>query len=157
MPLPPRWLANRIPPPILAVVVGLLMAWLAQYGNTLAIGPAIKYTLVGCFILVGLALEATGLWIFFRGKTTINPLTPEASQTLMCSGVYRLTRNPMYLGLTCQLFAWACYLAVPSTLFGVGFYIALITWLQILPEEQALGRLFGQRYLSYCAQVRRWI
>lgn len=72
-------------------------------------------------------------------------------------GVYRVTRNPIYVGLACVLLAWAAFLAVPWVLIGPFAFVAYITRFQIVPEEHALVTAFGEAYRRYRASVRRWL
>ena len=76
---------------------------------------------------------------------------------LVTSGVYRYTRNPMYLGMACLLLAWAVYLQNPLALLGVPLFMAYITQFQIKPEERMLVKLFGDAFIRYRQQVRRWL
>ena len=61
--------------------------------------------------IVGVSFDLLGVLAFLRSKTTVNPLRPDKTSALVTSGVYRVTRNPMYLGLVLVLLAWAVYLA----------------------------------------------
>jgi len=94
---------------------------------------------------------------FRRAQTTINPLRPQMASTLVMKGIYRITRNPMYLGLTLWLTAWALWLGTLSCWIVVAAFPIIITGLQILPEERALEKLFGEPYLDYRKRVSRWI
>ena len=94
---------------------------------------------------------------FSRNETTVNPLEPDQAQKLVVSGLFRFTRNPMYLGMALVLFAWALYLANASAIIGPVLFVASITALQIKPEEEVLGKIFGQDYADYRKRVRRWL
>lgn len=108
-------------------------------------------------VLIGLVLDFSGFFAFRRDRTTINPLRPGTTSTLVCHGIYRYTRNPMYLGLLCFLTAWAVHLAQWQAFLGLPLFVALLTRLQILPEERILTAKFGPLYTNYCERVRRWI
>jgi protein-S-isoprenylcysteine O-methyltransferase Ste14 len=84
-------------------------------------------------------------------------MKPETATALVCGGVYTVTRNPMYLGLLVLLIAWAVYLSSAWALLGPLAFAVYITRFQILPEERALGTLFGAEYAAYRARVRRWL
>ena len=84
-------------------------------------------------------------------------MSPEKSSALVCTGIYKYSRNPMYLGMALLLLAWAIYLASAWALLGVLAYVLYITRFQIIPEERVMEKLFGQEYLAYKAKVRRWL
>src|SRR5664279_3386787 len=92
---------------------------------------------------VGAAFSVGGVIAFRRAKTTVNPMKPEAASSLVSSGVYRATRNPMYVGLLLVLVAWAVFLSSFLALLGPLAFIACIGRFQITPEERVLSALFG--------------
>ena len=75
----------------------------------------------------------------------------------MVDGVYRYTRNPMYLGFLWVLFAWGIFLGSLVALMGLPIFVWIITQFQILPEEKVLAEKFGQDYQTYLSEVRRWM
>ena len=97
------------------------------------------------------------LLAFRRARTTVNPLRPERASTLVTTGVYRITRNPMYVGLMLALLAWSVFLASPLSLVGPVVFIAYINRFQIRPEEAVLTAKFGPVYEQYKSTVRRWL
>ena len=106
---------------------------------------------------IGVVFAVSGFIAFRHAKTTINPRTPEAASSLVSSGVYRITRNPMYMGLLLVLIAWAVFLSLSWALAGPAVFIAYIQAFQIRPEERHLAALFGTEYSEYKARVRRWL
>jgi protein-S-isoprenylcysteine O-methyltransferase Ste14 len=100
--------------------------------------------------------DLTSLWAFLKVHTTINPLRPTQTQHLVTSGLYRYTRNPMYLGLGLMLFGWALYLGALSPFLLLPAFIWVITQMQILSEEAILQAKFGQVYKDYQQHVPRW-
>ena len=155
-----RWLELKIPPPLVAALVALAM-WLAQpLGPVLALdqtlGAALHQGLTGGLVLLGVGIDLAGLAAFLAARTTVNPLRPERSSRLVVGGVYRFTRNPMYLGLLCLLSAWGLWLQAGAALAGPLVFAAYITRFQIVPEERVLHATFGPAYARYVAQVRRW-
>ena len=106
---------------------------------------------------VGTCFDMAGLRAFFKAKTTISPLRPNRAAAVVTTGVYRITRNPMYLGLVLILLGLALYLASPWAVLGPLVFVAYITRYQIKPEERVLAAHFGAPYTAYCAQVRRWL
>jgi protein-S-isoprenylcysteine O-methyltransferase Ste14 len=106
---------------------------------------------------IGVAVAIGGVVSFRRAKTTVNPLRPETSVALVSTGVYSVTRNPMYLGMVLALFAWAAYLSSIWSFAGPVFFALYITRFQIVPEERVLDRLFGASFARYKRRVRRWL
>ena len=106
---------------------------------------------------VGFGFAISGAISFRVAKTTVNPLKPETASSLVTSGVFKYSRNPMYVGLAIILLAWTTYLAVPLGLLAVVGFIAYIQRFQIVPEERALVVLFGNEFEAYQSTVRRWL
>jgi protein-S-isoprenylcysteine O-methyltransferase Ste14 len=151
------WLELKVPPPVLALLLGLLM-WLASSlvaPVEMPFGPRVGVALV--LASVGLVFGLTGMVSFWRAKTTINPTRPTATSSLVTSGAFRFTRNPMYLSLLLYLFAWAAYLSNLLALLFVPVYVLYINEFQIKPEERVLSSLFGPEYAAYKGRVRRWL
>jgi len=84
-------------------------------------------------------------------------MKPEKASSLVTTGIYRFTRNPMYLGLLFVLFAWAVFLASVWALLGPVAFVFYIDRFQIAPEEAILAGMFGAAYTEYKARVRRWL
>ncbi|MFU8895766.1 MAG: methyltransferase family protein [Gammaproteobacteria bacterium] len=103
--------------------------------------------------LVGMAAVRT----FARAETSVNPMRPEAASRLVTHGIYRYTRNPMYLSLLLALVAWGTWLGNALALLVIPAFMLLVKRLQIRPEERALAALFGAEYAAYAAKVRRWL
>jgi protein-S-isoprenylcysteine O-methyltransferase Ste14 len=147
----------KIPPVVTGLLLGGLM-WAAartapDFGFML---PARR---IGALLLAltGVGIALLGVISFRRARTTVNPLHPEAASTLVVSGVYRFTRNPMYLGLLLVLLGWAVFLANALAFVFPAIYVPLMNRLQILPEERALAEKFGAGFADYKSQVRRWL
>jgi protein-S-isoprenylcysteine O-methyltransferase Ste14 len=153
-----NWLHNRIPPPLIATLFGLLM-WLGtrQWQDNLELTLTWRLGLALPVLLLGITVCLAGVLSFRRARTTVNPLKPQSASALVNSGIYRYTRNPMYLGFAIMLLAWTLLLAWPPALLGVAGFVLYINQFQILPEEQALSSLFGEDFAHYCTQVRRWL
>jgi protein-S-isoprenylcysteine O-methyltransferase Ste14 len=150
-----RGLETKIPPPIVAAIFGLGMWALA------AIVPVVDMSgirIAAAVVAIFAAFFAlAGVISFRRAKTTINPVNPENASSLVSSGIYGVSRNPMYVGLALLLAAWAMYLSSLWSLIGVFGFILYVDRFQIIPEERALTALFGDQFLSYQAKVRRWL
>jgi len=147
----------RVPPVALFVVVALLMwavaSWLPSWRIALP-----GHTLVAALLLLAAgATGVAGVRAFRRARTTVNPLRPEKASALVTSGIYRRTRNPMYVALAIALLGWAVWLQHPLALLGVAAFVAWINRFQIASEERALRALFGPEFDRYCSEVRRWL
>jgi protein-S-isoprenylcysteine O-methyltransferase Ste14 len=94
---------------------------------------------------------------FLRAKTTMNPTKPNATTSLVTHGIYRFTRNPMYLSLVFYLVTWAAYLSNWLALLVVPVFMLYIDRFQIQPEERALAALYGAEFASYRSRVRKWL
>jgi len=127
------------------------------------VGPAAGFTLpagrimAACLAVAGVIIALLGVVSFRRAKTTVNPLDPAAASALVVSGIYQLTRNPMYLGLLLVLLGWALFLANALTFVFPVAFVFLMNRLQIIPEEKALAALFGPGFADYQSKVRRWL
>ena len=150
-------LENRIPPPLIAVLIAVVMGIAARYLPSVDLSLGLRLTLALPVLLAGLVVCLSGVLSFHRARTTVNPLRPERASALVDSGVYQYTRNPMYLGFAIVLVAWALALASPLTLLGAIAFVLYMNRFQITPEERALKTLFGDDFISYCKRVRRWI
>ena len=127
--------------------------WLAP-GVTLEIPHRVQISVA--IAVAGIALLAAAVFQFWKSKTTVNPMTPEKSSALVTHGVYRWSRNPIYLADAALLLAWAVYLAKPVALLGIPVFVLYINRFQIRPEEEALKKRFPA-YGAYCRRVRRWL
>lgn len=141
-----------LPPPIIFIGCALIMAYLPNL-YSFSINVLIAYLMV----LVSSAIAFFSLWQFYKSKANINPIHLEKSNVFVVSGIYRFSRNPMYLSLAGLLVAWAVYLQSAVSFLGVFLFIYLITQWQIKPEEYWLEKKFGESYLAYKKKVRRWI
>jgi len=152
-----HWLEHRIPPPVVALLVGASMWGLARVSPAVQVDPALRIAVAIALAVLGIATGVSGVIAFRRSGTTTNPLKPGAASSLVVGGVYRHTRNPMYLGLAFVLLGWAAYLAAPLALLGPPIFVLFITRFQIIPEESALAEIFGQQFTAYRSSVRRWL
>ena len=146
----------KVPPPIVTLVLALLM-WLtpAVAGRVPLPNPAPGRSARG-LVCGGPGHSHAGMRAFRRAKTTVNPVKAGLASSLVIRGVYRHTRNPMYVGLLVTLLAWAVFLANPLAVLWAVVYVLYITRFQIIPEERVLASLFGAEYEAYKGRVRRW-
>ena len=147
----------RIPPLVVGIVIWLLM-WIGARALP-TLGQPSRWTVVAAIVCfaAGATIAVAGLLEFRRARTTSNPLRPDAATGLVTSGIYRLTRNPMYVGFACLTLGWAAYLGHALAPLGVVAFVAWISRFQIPPEERALAALFGDAFDRYRSRVRRWI
>ena len=150
-------LEHRVPPPILVVVIAGLMAF-----AFITPGPA--FLPAGWnWALAAIAFAAAGVFgfpafaAFGKAKTTINPVQVDQASALVTTGIYRITRNPMYVALALLLCAWAAWLGRLLPLIGPVAFVLFINRFQIAPEERALTAKFGDAYADYRRSVRRWL
>jgi raw score 9.49 len=141
-----------VPPPVIFIGCVLMMAYLPN-PYPFSINVLIAYLMV----LVSSAIVFFSLWQFYKSKANINPIHLEKSNVFVVDGIYRFSRNPMYLSLAGLLVAWAVYLQSAVSFLGVFLFVYLITQWQIKPEEYWLEKKFGEPYLAYKKKVRRWI
>lgn len=113
--------------------------------------------------LIAVTAVAGGLFLFpaitsfVRHKTTVNPQSPELASTLVTSGIYSLTRNPMYVGMLIVLMTLVLWLGAFSTVLTVIAFFLMIDRFQIRGEERALTQIFGKPFQDYAARVPRWL
>ena len=135
-----------------------LLAWLAaRSAPALDVDfPARRALALLLFIVAG-AVGVAGILEFRRARTTVNPLQPERASALVTGGIYRHTRNPMYVAVATLLLAWALWLGNALAPLGTVLFVAWMDRLQIPPEERALQTLFGAEFERYRSEVRRWL
>lgn len=150
-------LEHRIPPPVVGLLVAVAMWFVAAWPPALPLPVWPRHAVSALLLLAGLSLDLCGLVAFRRRRTTINPMRPANASTLVTGGIYRFTRNPMYLGLLLVLTAWAVHLSSPWPFLGPVAFVLYIGRFQIAPEERALQARFGTAWTDYAARVRRWV
>jgi protein-S-isoprenylcysteine O-methyltransferase Ste14 len=152
-----RFLELRIPPLAVVAVAACLMWAIAR-----AL-PFLDMTLPGrepaaiVAALAGFLVSLAGVVEFRRARTTTNPLKPGSASSLVCGGIYRLTRNPMYLGFALALLGWGIFLSNPASLAMLFVFVGYMNRFQIVAEERALEALFGEAFKAYRSKVRRWL
>ena len=147
----------KVPPLVLVLLIAGAM-WLAasqlpSLAFSLPWRDGLAVTVSGGGILVLVA----GLYEFQKAKTTFNPMTPDAASSVVTSGIYRVSRNPMYVGFLLLLIGWAIWLSHPLPFLLLPVFVLYMNRFQIVPEERALSAKFGKVYDSYREGVRRWL
>lgn len=148
-------LENKIPPAVVWLVCALIMKSIAYVLPFVAL-PHLPIAAV-VMALIGIGAGIAGIWNFYKARTTMNPLEPSKATHFVSEGIYKLSRNPMYVGLACCLVSWAIWLSYLLPWLGVVLFIAYMTRFQIIPEERVLRQKFGDEYQNYCLKVRRWL
>ncbi|MEO1232688.1 MAG: isoprenylcysteine carboxylmethyltransferase family protein [Myxococcota bacterium] len=150
-------LEHRVPPPLVALAclaLGVILRWAF---------PSLSFTLPGHYVWVamfvgaGFALGRAAFQSFARAETTFSPVRPDRTSTLVTTGVYAWTRNPMYVSLALVLFGLLLALGNLASLLAVVALVAYLDRFQIQPEERILRGLLGDEYEEYLRAVRRWI
>lgn len=147
----------KLPPVALWLIIGGLMWLTAFFAAPLRFHFQTRIVVAVLLGLAGLIVAAAGVISFRRADTTVNPMQPNSASSLVVSGIYRFTRNPMYLGMLLVLIGWGVFLGSAFALIWIPGFIVYMNLFQILPEERALGRRFGDDFFAYKANVRRWI
>ena len=146
-----------IPPGVQVIFFSSAMLVISRY----SVKANFSFTGVNEFALLcligGVAMIGSGIVTFIKAKTTVTPLHPDKASSLVTMGIYQYMRNPMYFGLLLILFSYGLYLQNLASLFVLPIYVWFISKYQIMPEEEALYKVFGDDYKNYQDRVRRWI
>jgi len=146
----------RIPPVVVGLAFAVAMWTLTRYALALTV-VSVAYWMALIPAVCGALFAIAGVTAFRRGRTTVNPMTPGASTAIVTNGVYRWSRNPMYVGFAMVLLGWVLYLGNLSAALLLPCYLLYMNRYQITPEERALQQKFGSEYDNYTQRVRRWL
>lgn len=145
-------------PPLALVALFCLMMWLAaRYASALFFPFPARLPLAIAAATLGLLVVMAGVLAFRSARTTLEPRRPDESSTLVKSGIYRFSRNPMYLGFLLILGGWALYLSNALAILGLPVFVIYMNHFQIRPEERALRTRFGEVFVAYQNVARRWL
>ena len=146
---------TKIPPPLVALTFGFLINYTKDIFPKIEISNEIIF---GSFmIIIGLFIILSAIILFKKYKTTITPLNPSNATKLIVHGIYKFSRNPMYLGLLLVLSGIGIIQNPIGGLLFVPSFILYLNRFQIIPEESAMFDLFKDDFLKYKENVRRWI
>ena len=145
---------NRVPPPIVTLICALLIYLSKPFFPELIFNYSNQIFLF--FLISGLSIILISFQTFKRQKTTINPIKIEKASSLVTNGIFKHSRNPMYLGMVLILISIAIKFNFYGGILVVGFFVYFITSFQILPEEKAMLKLFGEDFINYKNKTRRW-
>jgi len=148
---------TKIPAPVVAATAGVTMKFYAR-----AFGVVVDPSALRMYVGIGIAqvsgiIALAAVAAMWRARTTINPFDPTRARNLVTGGIFRVTRNPMYLALLLLLVAYAVRIDSPVVWLAPVVFVAYVTRFQIRPEERVLEAKFGEAYLSYRARTRRWV
>ncbi len=147
----------KVPPLAFGLLIAALM-WLVTWAIPtfgFTIPARIPFSVI--VIVAGVIMSGLGVVSFRRAKTTVNPMKPESSSSLVVSGIYRWSRNPMYLGFLLGLLGWAIFLSNVLAFLFLPVFILYMNRFQIEPEEKTLAVLFGKQFATYKSRVRQWL
>lgn len=149
----------KILPDMVLLACGMAMWCMATFVPQCSFAFPYSKLLSVLIFLMGLLLSAFGNRLLSVYRTTSRPDWHSLSDatTLVTSGVFRYTRNPIYLGMAIMLLGWTVFLENWLSALGVVFFVGFITYNQVIPEENALTKRFGESYIRYRNRVRRWL
>jgi len=147
----------KIPPALQTAIFAALM-WIMKKATAITHFEFGQQKIVSWVIFgIGVSIGILAVYTFKKAKTTTNPLDPGKASKLVIVSIYKVSRNPMYLGMLFILIAFAIRLGNLFTFFVPILYVWYITTFQIKPEEKALTKLFKDNYIDYYRRVRRWV
>jgi protein-S-isoprenylcysteine O-methyltransferase Ste14 len=152
-----KQLELKLPPVAVTALFAVAMWGIARVTPPEPLPQMLTFLAAALFTLGSGVVGIAGIAAFRRAGTTVNPLQPENSSALVVGGIYRYTRNPMYLALLMLLFAWGIVLSNPYSMLAAWAFVPYMNRFQIRPEEWAMTQRFGEEFLRYAARVRRWI
>lgn len=147
----------KVPPVVVVLITASVMVAIAQAAPTLGFAMPARNGVALGLALMGAAVAIAGVVAFRGAHTTVNPMQPQTSAALVQSGPYRFTRNPMYLGMLLGLAGLGVWLSNVLALLLLPAFVLYMNCFQIEPEERALAAIFGGRFVTYQAAVRRWL
>ena len=146
---------TKFPPPLVALAFGFLINYTKNIFPKIEIKNEIIF---GSFMIIsGLIIILSAITLFKKYQTNITPLNPSNATKLITDGIYKFSRNPMYLGLLLVLLGISTILNPIGGLFLIPLFILYLNFFQIIPEENAMVDLFKDEFLEYKKNVRRWI
>lgn len=146
---------NKIPPPIVTFFFGLCIYFSQEYFPKFNL----EFLTILSYILyfAGLNVLILAVRLFKKQNTTVNPIKIENASSLVTSGIFKYSRNPMYLGMVIILFGLALMFNLVGGILFVFLFMIYITKFQIRPEEEVMERLFGEDFIKYKHKVRMWL
>lgn len=146
----------KIPPMLVTLIMGTGMWFAAEQFASWNITLPLKEVTASAAAIAGGVIALAGVQSFRKAKTTVNPMKFDSVSTLVDTGIYSHTRNPMYTGLLLILLGWGYFLANAAAFCFVPLFVLYMNAFQIGPEERILEEKFGAEFLRYKKSVRRW-
>jgi protein-S-isoprenylcysteine O-methyltransferase Ste14 len=150
-------LEQKIPPLMITIIFAVFMYLTSLYLNFFSLALSFNVEMLLIFFILGVTFALAGVISFKKHQTTVNPMNTENVSTLVKSGVYRYTRNPMYVGMLMVLLGYCLYLNNPINLLLIALFVWYMSKFQIKPEEVFLTSVFGNEYVIYKESVRQWL
>ena len=147
----------KVPPLAVGLVQSVLMWFVTWVVPSFGFMVPARTFFSMAMAIAGTVIIGVGIVSFSQAKTTVNPMRPESSTSLVTSGIYRFTRNPMYLGFLLILIGWAIFLSNALAFLSLPLFVLYMNRFQIKPEEKALRGLFGKEFGVHASNVRRWL
>ncbi|AKH39295.1 MULTISPECIES: methyltransferase family protein [Nitrosomonas] len=147
----------KIPPIIIMALIGVIMWFVATLVPQLVLVIPGQFILAAIAGFTSIALILAGAIAFRLAGTTVNPMQPSNTSSIVTRGIYKISRNPMYAGFLLLLLSWALLLSNIVSFAGLPVFVWYMNRFQIIPEEQALIAKFGAEYIAYAKNVRRWL
>lgn len=154
---PLAWLELRVPPLLVAALAAAAMFGLSDVGPVIAPLESVLRGVGYGLIAAGAVFAAAGVLRFHHHRTTVDPTRPDRASTLVDTGVFRYSRNPMYVGFVAALVGLALVWNAAPTLIGPVLAALWLHRFQILPEERVLRAAFGNDFEAYCRRTPRWL
>ncbi len=152
-----KGLELKIPPPALAILIAGAMWGISLITPLFEVPKFFRIAAAATVALVGIGSSVAAIISFRRAGTTVNPMKPETTSLVICEGIYRVSRNPMTVGLLLVLIAWAILLSSGWAWLGPVVFVLYMNQFQIAPEEKILSAKFGAPFFAYKSAVRRWL
>ena len=147
----------KVPPDVAWFAVAMLMWFASALTPRIDVGAPYRVGFAALLAAAGVGLIVAARIMLSRAHTTWHPTNPGCTTTLVTAGVFRVSRNPIYLGMLFVLVAWAVVLASPLALALSAIFVLYLNRFQIAPEERALSAIIGNDYRDYARRVRRWL
>lgn len=147
----------KIPPLALCVVFAIVIVALGYFVPIANVPFPGHQVAAVCLLLAGMVVAGAGVLQFCLAKTSVNPMAPNRASSIVASGVFSLSRNPMHVGMALALLGLSAWRSTLPGYVLVPLFCMYMTKFQIKPEERALLVRFGGEFSAYMATVRRWL
>jgi len=148
-------ISSMVHPPIIALMFIVIAYFLGRFVPLPLPVPGILRSIGLVLTFVGFLLGIGAFMEFRRARTTLDP--HGSSKQVVTSGIYRFTRNPIYLGFLLMVIGLPLNSGLYWGIVMAPFYVFIMNGLIIQHEEAYLERKFGETYTSYTSRVRRWL